>query len=95
MPARLPERPPTHPPACLALFVLPTGEDEEDLEGERQLGPSSHEQRLERLAKKIQRLEEDAMGPRDWFLRGEVDAGGLGRGEVGWLAGWRRRMLWA
>lgn len=36
---------------------------------------STHERRLARMAARIARMEEENMGEREWFLRGEAGAG--------------------
>ncbi|KAK9823286.1 hypothetical protein WJX72_001624 [[Myrmecia] bisecta] len=36
---------------------------------------SAHERRLQRMQQRIERLQEAAMGEKDWFMRGEADAG--------------------
>ncbi|PRW59087.1 U3 small nucleolar ribonucleo MPP10-like isoform X1 [Chlorella sorokiniana] len=50
------------------------GSDEEEEGEEDELAPSAHERRQQRMAEKIRRLEEAAMGKKDWFMLGEVDA---------------------
>lgn len=65
-------------------------EAEEEESDEPVTGPSTHERRLERLQQRIQRLEEAAMGPKDWFMRGEADAGEW----AGRAAGGRERLAW-
>lgn len=36
---------------------------------------SAHEQRVARMAQRARRLEEENMGEKDWFMRGETKAG--------------------
>merc|ERR1719422_2362822 len=61
--------------------LLPSSDEEDD-------GPvkSSHEVSEERLAKKISRLEENAVGEKPWQMGGEVAAPvrSLGRWEEKW-----------
>lgn len=54
--------------------------DSEGSEGEEEEAPSGHERRQQRLQEKIARLEEAALGAKDWFMQGEVDAGVRRRG---------------
>ena len=36
--------------------------------------PSKHQMKLERLNSKIQRMEDEALGEKDWYMRGEISA---------------------
>ncbi|PSC76514.1 U3 small nucleolar ribonucleo MPP10 [Micractinium conductrix] len=59
----------------VASRALLAESDEEEEEVDEELAPSAHERRQHRLQEKIQRLEETAMGEKEWFMRGEIDAG--------------------
>jgi U3 small nucleolar RNA-associated protein MPP10 len=42
---------------------------------EEEMGlPSKHQMKLERLNDKIQRMEDEALGEKEWFMRGEISA---------------------
>ena len=47
-------------------------DDEDDDDGEDPQPASRHQLRLDRMSNRIQQLEDDALGEREWFMRGEV-----------------------
>ena len=49
-------------------------DDQESDQDEDDTMPSRHQMRLEKVSSKIQRLEEEALGEKDWFMKGEVSA---------------------
>ncbi|EFN57436.1 hypothetical protein CHLNCDRAFT_142905 [Chlorella variabilis] len=51
------------------------GSEQEDDEDGAELAPSAHARRQQRMQEKIRKLEAAAMGEKDWFMQGEVDAG--------------------
>ena len=48
--------------------------DQESDQDEEDIMPSRHQMRLEKVSSKIQKLEEEALGEKDWFMKGEVSA---------------------
>ena len=54
---------------------------------------STHERRLARMAARIARMEEENMGEREWFLRGEAGAGAPLRSFEGLVS--VRGSMWA
>jgi len=64
------------------------GEGDETEEAGRKL--SGHEQRLARMGQRARRLEEENMGEKDWFMRGETKSGQhIGSTENADLLSWR------
>lgn len=52
-----------------------SSDDGEEEEEEERRQPSTHERRLGKMSEKVRRLEEEAMGEKEWFMKGEVVAG--------------------
>ena len=48
------------------------GDDDDDDDGEDPQPASRHQLRLDCMSNRIQKLEDDALGEREWFMRGEV-----------------------
>lgn len=48
--------------------------DQESEEDEDDSVPSRHQMKLERVSSKINKLEDEALGEKDWFMKGEVSA---------------------
>lgn len=60
------------------LFILLCfpGQDDPEGEGSGQERLSTHERRLLRLQEQIRALEAEAIGEKEWTMRGEASAGG-------------------
>jgi U3 small nucleolar RNA-associated protein MPP10 len=48
--------------------------DQESDQDEDDIMPSRHQMRLEKVSSKIHKLEEEALGEKDWFMKGEGSA---------------------